>query len=65
MRCCGTCEFVKITKSLLSSEVLPIGSCRVQPPQYINIKSAWLYPEVSIDNQACINYRVKGESNEL
>jgi hypothetical protein len=61
MRCCGNCEFVKITKSLLSQDVLHIGTCRVYPPQYINIKSAWLYPEVSIDNQPCCNYKLKGE----
>lgn len=62
MNCCGNCYYVKLTNALLSGGVLSIGSCRVQPPQYINIKSAWLYPEVSIENQPCINYKPKGDA---
>jgi hypothetical protein len=61
MRCCGNCEYVKLTKSLLSNEVLPIGTCRLHPPMWVNIKSAWLYPNVEIGNQACSNYKIKGE----
>jgi hypothetical protein len=58
MRCCGNCEYVHTTKALLSDGLLPIGSCRVQPPQYIAIKSMWLYPEVRLETQACCNYKV-------
>lgn len=61
MRCCGNCEYVKVTKSLLDSTVLPVGMCKVKPPQWIPIKSAWLYPEVDIQCQPCGWYKMKGE----
>ena len=61
MKCCGNCEFVRVTESLFNATKLLIGTCRVHPPQYINMKSAWLYPEVAIENQPCINYKEKGE----
>jgi hypothetical protein len=61
MKCCGNCEYIKTTKSLLGNDILPIGTCRVQPPQYVGMRNAWLYPEVEIGTQACINYKLKGE----